>query len=156
MDAVLRSSWLWFLAIGAGLLETVLVAAQDELPDGELITAVGARLAVSALALWAVLGLRAGNRAARLVLVIGLGGLGTLSLLIGPAEWLTDGRGPLEAYRAATGWDLAFAGSRLVHLAAVWSATGLMFTPSASRWFARLHPAAGPGVAVPSKPGRTT
>ena len=162
MDAVRWSVRFWTVAIGLGLAETALVVAQGDQPG--IVTGVGVRLVVFALAGLLVLGLRAGSRAARAGLAVLLGALGSVSLLLGPAEWLLDGHGLLEAYRAADGWDLAFAGSRLLHVAAVWSATVAMFTPAANRWFRATRPArqaagntaAKPGVAIPGGTSRTT
>jgi hypothetical protein len=150
--AVRLAARLWVLAVAAGLLETLLIVLQGQHHGADLVVGVLVRTIVVALALLAVRWLCTGSRAARLTLAVALAGLGSLSLLIGPVEWFAGGHSLGEAYRAADGWDLVFAGSRVVHVAAVWTATGLMFTPAANRWFSRTgrrRRASVTGVAMP-------
>jgi hypothetical protein len=61
--------------------------------------------------------------------------LGTLSLVIGPLTWLTEGGSLADAIAAADLGALLFAASRLVHLAAIIASVILMFQPAANAYF---------------------
>jgi hypothetical protein len=62
------------------------------------------------------------------------GGLGTLSLVIGPVTWLAEGGSLADATAAADLGYVLFAASRLVHLAAIIAALILMFHPGANAY----------------------
>jgi len=127
----------WFVAIGAGVFETVLATCHALLTAELTVPAVAAqvsiRLVVFAVAGWLTLQLWNGRNAARIALTVVLSVLGLLSLLIGPVEWFTAGHQLREALAQLSGYDVTFAASRVVHVVAVIAATVLMYRPSANR-----------------------
>jgi hypothetical protein len=130
--------WLWLLALAAGLFETTLVvidATAGEVGSAaEVAVGVTIRLLAFTGLAYLVARLRHGRNWARIALAVLYGGFGTLSLVIGPVTWLTDG-GSLADARAATDLgSVLFAASRLVHLAAIIAALILMFHPAASAY----------------------
>lgn len=120
-------------ALAAGLVEMI---AQfwplDHLADS--LAAVTIRLLIYAAVLVAVALFARGRNGARLALLLGLGGLGLLSLLIDPVTWmLTDP--DLGAFLAVMDARLAvITGSRIVHIAAVVIAVVAMTQPSTRRY----------------------
>lgn len=133
--AVEISFRLWLLAVAAGLFETVLVVTdglvEHTLSGGAIVSGAGVRLVVFAVALVLAFRMRAGSRAASLALTVLLGVLGLASLLVGPLEWLADGAP--DPHLRPVEW--VFAGSRVVHVAAVLGAVAAMYAARARRWF---------------------
>jgi surface antigen len=78
--------------------------------------------------------LRQGKNWARVALAVLYGGVGTLSLVIGPVTWLAEGGSLADAVAAADLRSVLFAASRVVHLGAVIAALILMFHPAASAY----------------------
>ncbi|MFF4622974.1 hypothetical protein [Nonomuraea jabiensis] len=133
------AAMLWLVAVAFGALETVLVVS-EQLYTGastlaELLPQVGIRLAVFAGAAFLALRLKAGANWARLILAVTLGVFGTLSLVIGPVQWLLAGGSIAEAVAGADAMGLVFAGSRILHVVAVLGAVTLMFQPRANAYF---------------------
>jgi hypothetical protein len=133
------AAMLWLVAVAFGALETVLVVS-EQLYTGastvaELLPQVGIRLAVFAGATFLALRLKAGANWARLTLAVTLGVFGTLSLVIGPVQWLLAGGSIGEAVAGADAMGLVFAGSRIMHVVAVLGAVTLMFQPRANAYF---------------------
>lgn len=125
---------LWVFALAAGIFETALAISQ--LPEGESYTvAVIARVAVTAVAMFFAINMRAGRNWARITLALGLGLLGTLSLVLEPLQWIFAGNDLPAAIDRASTATLVFAGSRTLHLLAVLTATVLMFVPAANAYF---------------------
>lgn len=125
---------LWLAAIAAGVFETFVVVAGGDAGDSPAI-GVAVRAAVYVVVVLVALRMRAGRRWARLALALGLGVAGTLSLLIGPVEWLLDGNSVrAQSENGGAIWWLETA-ARALHVAAVWAAVPLMFTPAANRFF---------------------
>jgi hypothetical protein len=128
---------LWLLAIAAGLVETALVVVEATSGQvGSAAVAVGVAVRLLAFTGLAYLAIRLGRGRswARVALAVLYGGLGTLSLVIGPVSWLAEG-GSLSD--AVAGVDLGsglFAASRIAHLGAVVAAVVLMFHPAASAY----------------------
>jgi hypothetical protein len=136
---------LWLLAVAAGLFETALVVV--DATDGQVGSAAqvavgvaGRLLAFTGLAYLAAQ-LRQGRNRARVALAVLYGGLGTLSLVIGPVTWLAEGGSLTDAVAAADLGSVLFAASRAVHLGAVIAALVLMFHPAASTYL-RANPRA--------------
>lgn len=151
---------LWIVAIAAGVFETALVVAEalsgGSIPGGSISTAglvagVGVRLLVFAVALYVALQMRLGKNWARLTLAIGLGVLGTLSLVVGPISWLAAGNSVVEFLARAGPVTLLFASSRLVHTASVLSALVFMFLPTSNAYFraSRITPRQASDRTVP-------
>ena len=81
-----------------------------------------------------------GRNWARVALAVLYGGLGTLSLVIGPVTWLAEGGSLADAVGAADLGSVLFAASRVVHLGAVIAAPILMFPPAASAYIRATRP----------------
>ncbi|GAA3143185.1 hypothetical protein ACFQ0X_09270 [Streptomyces rectiviolaceus] len=129
---------LWITAVVAGFFETVLMVggllADGDTSAGEIAGGLLLRMTVFSAAVLVAVQLRRGRNWARLTLAVGLGVLGTLSLVIEPVRWLADH--PLgDAFRDLGAVDVLFGASRVLHLSAVLGATVLMFRPTANAWF---------------------
>ncbi|MER6512437.1 hypothetical protein ABT158_36895 [Nonomuraea sp. NPDC001636] len=130
---------LWMSAVAAGAFETVLAVGR-ELYAGtsgvlDLLPGAGLRVAVFAAAVFLALRMRAGQNWARLTLAVGLGVFGTLSLVVGPIQWLLHGGSIAEAAAGADVVTWLFTISRVLHVTAVLGAVTLMFQPRANAWF---------------------
>ncbi|MFG2497725.1 hypothetical protein ACGFSB_05845 [Streptomyces sp. NPDC048441] len=130
---------LWITAVAAGVAESVLAVgrliADGDTTAGEIAGGLLLRMAVFSAAVLIAVQLRRGRNWARLTLAVGLGVFGTLSLVIGPVEWLADGHSPADVFRDPGVLDVLFGASRVLHLSAVLGATVLMFRPTANAWF---------------------
>ena len=135
----LRASFgLWLLAVAAGVFETTLVVV-DATAGGvgsaaEVAVGVTIRLLAFTGLVYLAAQLRQGRNWARIALAVLYGGFGTLSLVIGPVTWLTDGGSPTDAMAAADLGSVLFAASRLVHLGAIIAALILMFLPTTNAY----------------------
>jgi hypothetical protein len=155
---VQASFLLWLIAVGAGVVETV-IRVIGSLAGGPDSSGLLVRVIVYTVAVYVIAQMRLGKRWARITLAVLLGGIGTLSLVIDPISWLTAGNSLGEVFEQA---DLLFvfvAPIRVVHLAAVIAALILMFLPTANCYFRRVSSAAGaPGsptaAATREKTGR--
>ncbi|MEV8019930.1 hypothetical protein AB0O76_26980 [Streptomyces sp. NPDC086554] len=130
---------LWITAVAAGVFEMVLAVggliADGDTTAGEMAGGLLLRMTVFSVAVLLAVQLRRGRNWARWVLAVGLGGFGTLSLVVGPVQWLADGHSPLDAFRDLGVVDALFGASRVLHLSAVLGALVLMFVPAANTWF---------------------
>jgi len=130
------SALLWLIAVAAGVFETglvVLFSGHDLTRD--LVAGALMRLAVFAFVGFLISYLRRGRNWARLSLAVLLGCFGTLSLVIGPVQWLAAGHSLPYAIQHMTLLSGLFALSRIGHLAAVLAAMVLMFRPAANAYF---------------------
>ncbi|MFI6927528.1 hypothetical protein ACIBIZ_46880 [Nonomuraea spiralis] len=129
---------LWLSAVAAGVFETVLAVGR-ELSEGasviDLLPGAGLRVAVFTAAVLLALRMRGGSNWARLTLAVTLGVFGTLSLVVGPVQWLLHGGSIAEAAAGADAVAWLFTISRALHLTAVLGAVTLMFQPRANAWF---------------------
>jgi hypothetical protein len=129
---------LWLAAVAAGLFETALVVVDATDGDvgsvAEVAAGVAVRLLVFTGAVYLAAQLRLGKNWARVALAVLLGGIGALSLVIGPASWLVEGGSLADAVAAADLGSVLFAASRVVHLGAVIAALILMFHPAANAY----------------------
>ncbi|PZG25402.1 hypothetical protein C1I98_34670, partial [Spongiactinospora gelatinilytica] len=134
---------LWLAAVGAGVLESattmagLLAGGSATLAD--LAPQIGLRLAVYTAAAFVAMRLYRGKPWARIALAAGLGGFGTVSLVIEPINWLLSGGSVAEAVADATVPSIVLASIRFLHLMAVLTALPLMFTPTANAYFRTRH-----------------
>ncbi|MGI5245027.1 hypothetical protein [Dactylosporangium sp. CA-139066] len=136
-SSVTQSFWLWVGAVAAGAVETVAVVGGGEAGSGrDVAVGVGVRCLAYALVLGLAFLMRGGTRWARIVLALGLGILGTLSLVMEPIEWLADDNNSIKTlFAEVDGWWWVAAAARGGHILAVWGAVALMFTTAANRYF---------------------
>jgi hypothetical protein len=99
------------------------------------VAAVATRPAIYAIVVAVALRMRAGRNWARLVLAVGLGVVGTLSLVLEPISWLLDGNSLAGAIERTDTAGALVAVSRALHVLCVWVAVPLMFSPRANRYF---------------------
>ncbi|MFJ3880336.1 hypothetical protein ACIPW5_23115 [Streptomyces sp. NPDC090077] len=134
---------LWLAAVAAGAFETVLavgrMAADGTGSAGEIGTGLAVRITVFGLAVLFARRMREGARWARVTLALGLGVLGTASMVAQPLGYLAGGGSVADALSRAGALDLLFGASRTVHVAAVLGAVALMFRPAANTWFGRAR-----------------
>jgi hypothetical protein len=116
-----------FTALAAGIVE---MAAHlwpfDALADNA--GAVSIRLAVYAVVALFIVQFARGREWARLFLIVGLGVVGTASLLVEPVMWLFDGADFDAYFGALDGPGAVILVSRLVHLVAVVVGVAAMLT----------------------------
>jgi hypothetical protein len=135
----LRASfWLWLVAVAAGVFETTLVVI--DAMTGQVGSAIEVAIGITVRLLaftglvYLATRLRQGRNWARIALAVLYGGLGSLSLAIGPVTWLAEGGSLADATAAADFGSVLFAASRLVHLIAIIAALILMFHPAANSY----------------------
>jgi hypothetical protein len=139
IPAQLQASYLlWLVAVGAGVFETALVVV--DATSGAVGSAAGVAVGVAVRLLvfvglvYLAARLRQGRNWARVALAVLYGGIGTLSLVIGPVTWLAEGGSLADAVAAAGLGSVLFTASRVVHLGAVIAALILMFHPAANAY----------------------
>jgi hypothetical protein len=128
---------LWLLAIAAGLFETAIVvveATSGQVGSAEVAVGVAVRLLAFTGLAYLATRLGQGRSWARVALAVLYGGLGTLSLVLGPVSWLAEGGSLSDAVAEVELGSGLFAASRVVHLGAVIAAVVLMFHPAASAY----------------------
>jgi hypothetical protein len=129
---------MWFLAVGAGVAETV-VSAVVAVGDGISMSALAAQLAVRTLVyggLFVTIDryFRRGVPWSRYLLAGLLGTVGLASLIYEPVSWLT------QHDLTSLTWSAEFVLSatlRTIHLSALLAALVLSFHPDTNRWFRR-------------------
>ncbi|MFJ8016897.1 hypothetical protein [Streptomyces sp. NPDC096339] len=130
---------LWLTAVAAGAFETVLaigrMVADGTASAGEIGVGLAVRLTVFTVAVLVAGRMRGGARWARITLAIGLGVLGTASMVVQPLGYLADGGSLSAALSQAGALDWVFGASRAVHVGAVLAAVALMFRPAANAYF---------------------
>jgi hypothetical protein len=129
---------LWLLAVAAGVFETALAVVDATSGEAGSAAEVAVGVAVRLLAFTGLVALavqlRRGRNQARVALAVLYGGLGTLSLVVGPVTWLAEGGSLADAVAGADLGSVLFAASRVVHLGAVMAAVVLMFHPAANAY----------------------
>ncbi|MFI5713853.1 hypothetical protein [Kribbella sp. NPDC051620] len=129
----------WFLAVGAGVAESVLgvIGALDGSVAWPALVAQVAFRAIVYGGLFVVIDkyFRLGRNWSRRLLAVLLGVIGMATLIVGPIQWLlTDGDfGTIDV----TADFVAFAVIRSIHVMAVITGVILMYQPEANRWFER-------------------
>jgi uncharacterized membrane protein YidH (DUF202 family) len=134
------SAGTWFLAVGAGVAESVLgvigVLSSDDIPWAALVAQIALRTIVYG-GLFVVVDkfFRQGRNWSRTLLAVALGIVGMATLVAGPIGWLAGDR-DFDALDLDAGF-FAFAVIRSVHVMAVIAAIVLMYQPESNRWFRR-------------------
>lgn len=139
-ETVKHAALLWTTAIAAGMIETVLAVsaiARDSGLDAGVWTNVGVRSVIYIGSLVLVANFAGGRRWARGSLTVLLSVIGLAAMVVPAAMQLRDGASLVAAVGGDGDFAIAFFVVRLVHIAAVLLATGLMFSPSANRFFRR-------------------
>ncbi|MBO3733471.1 hypothetical protein [Glycomyces niveus] len=142
-ETVKHATLLWATAIIAGIVETVLAVseiARESGIDAGVWMNIGVRSVVYIGAFVLVGFFARGRRWARIGLALLLSVVGLAAMVVPSAMQLADG----ESLIAAVGGDgdaaIAFFVVRLLHIAAVLLATGLMFSASANAHFRKPQP----------------
>ncbi|NYH77610.1 glucan phosphoethanolaminetransferase (alkaline phosphatase superfamily) [Actinopolyspora biskrensis] len=145
---VRRAVIIWAVAVAAGVFESVLAVIQavhaGALGSGVWV-GIAVRLVVYTLATALITNFRKGRRWARAALTVLLSIIGLASLIVPAAIAMVNGQTFVRAFSDGGTWGWIFLAVRLTHIACVVSATALMFTRSANRYFAavrRSHPSA--------------
>lgn len=132
--AALRAACLmWLVAIGAGVVESVIGAAGVIAEDGfgpGLAANIALRTVVYGGASLLVVHLYRGRGWARIALAALLGCIGLATLVVPLVGWFAADGDVGAALAAAGGADLAYYAVRGVHIAAVLGAMAAMFPPS--------------------------
>ncbi|MER7585363.1 hypothetical protein [Kitasatospora sp. NPDC097691] len=130
---------LWVTAVAAGAFETVLAVgrmlADSSASGAGIAMGLAVRLPVFTAALLVARQMRRGRGWARITLALGLGVLGTASMVLQPIQALAQGRSLSWELAQAGPIDLAFGASRALHVGSVLTAVVLMFLPAANAFF---------------------
>jgi hypothetical protein len=142
-ETVKNATLLWATAITAGIVETVLAVseiARDSTLDSGVWMNIGVRSAVF-LGAFVLVGFFArGRRWARVSLALLLSVVGLAAMVVPSAMQLADGDTLIGAVGGDGDFAIAFFVVRLLHIAAVLLATGLMFSPGANTYFRKPEP----------------
>jgi hypothetical protein len=136
--AVRAATAAWFLAVGAGVAESILGVIGALGDDSISWSALVAQIAFRAIVyggLFVVIDkyFRLGRNWSRHLLAVLLGVIGMATLIVGPLQWLFT-NGDFTAIDLSTDF-VAFAVIRGVHVMAVLTGVVLMYQPDANRWF---------------------
>ncbi|GAA3092401.1 hypothetical protein GCM10010464_65040 [Pseudonocardia yunnanensis] len=123
---------IWLAAIAMGAVEALVRLL---LPEPPTPTQLAVRFAIYTALAVLVLALHTGRNAVRWAVAVLLGGIGTLSLVVEPLDWLLAGGSPTSFLATADGPTLLITALRTLHVAAVAVALTLLFRPSATRYF---------------------
>ncbi|GAA0924979.1 hypothetical protein GCM10009554_04210 [Kribbella koreensis] len=129
----------WFLAVGAGVAESVL-GVIGALAGSMAWPALVAQIAFRAIVYGGVFVVidryfRLGRNWSRHLLAVLLGVIGMATLIVGPIHWLVS-NGDFDAIDVSADF-VAFAMIRSIHVMAVITGVVLMYQPDANRWFKR-------------------
>ena len=139
-ETVKHAALLWTTAVAAGIVETVLAVSEIAMAsgiDGGVWMNVGLRSVVYIGALVLVAFFTRGKRWARVSLAVLLSVIGLASMVVPAAAQIGDGDSFLVAFGGDGEFAIAFMVVRLLHIAAVATATIVMFSPSANRYFSK-------------------
>ncbi|WP_017587613.1 hypothetical protein [Nocardiopsis ganjiahuensis] len=135
--AVRAATAVWTGAVALGAAEAAVFARgllAEGVPWEELLPGLGVRALVYAVVLAVVAFFHRGHRWARWALALGLGIVGTLSLVSEPVGWLLQGEA-IDGLPEPTPQFVAIAVLRTLHLVAVAVGLVLMFRPDANAFF---------------------
>lgn len=141
---VRKSYFFWMTAIVAGVFEMIIAVISALLGDspsiGGLVIQALIRIVIFGVLTWITAKMYRGKNWARIALTILLGGIGTLSLVIDPIQWLIEGNSLNTMFEGVDMMSLIFAATRGIHLAVVFAALIFMFRPAANRYFRLEQP----------------
>jgi hypothetical protein len=125
------------VALLAGTAEAVVraVLAFPESDSASLAAGLGTRAAIYLLVLAVAVRLTYGDRWARLLITVGIGVFGLLSLIIEPLAAAMSADEVGDVFRDASAASLLLAGLRTVHVIAVLIAIPVLYTSTARRHF---------------------
>ncbi len=132
---VRRSFVLWLTALAVGVVETTLAIITDDMVMIHAVQMLMMRLVIMGVLAAVIIQMRRGKNWARVILALLLGGIGTVSLVYGPIEWLMARNSLAALLQNANVTFMLFAFVRTVHLAAVLTALVYMFRPGANAYF---------------------
>ncbi|MFI2285410.1 hypothetical protein [Nocardia beijingensis] len=125
------------VALVAGAAEAIARAVRD-FPTADptsLATGLGLRIAIYLLVLAVAVRMTRGDRWARLLITVGIGVFGLLSLIIEPLAAAMSANEFRDLFRDASRLTLLLATLRTVHVVAVLIAIPALYTRSARRYF---------------------
>jgi phosphoglycerol transferase MdoB-like AlkP superfamily enzyme len=137
-ETVKHAALLWATAIAAGVIETVLAVseiARDSGIDAGVWMNIGLRSVIYIGAAILVANFARGRRWARASLAVLLSGIGLASMVVPSAMQIYDGESLIAGVGGDGDFAIAFFVVRLLHIAAVLLATGLMFSRPANAYF---------------------
>ncbi|MEU6828468.1 hypothetical protein ABZ894_07420 [Nocardia beijingensis] len=125
------------VALVAGGAEAIARAARDfpTADPASLATGLGLRIAIYLLVLAVAARMTRGDRWARLLITIGIGVFGLLSLIIEPLAAAMSANEFRDLFRDASPVALLLAALRTVHVVAVLIAISALYTRTARRYF---------------------
>ncbi|WP_330228107.1 hypothetical protein OHA40_18080 [Nocardia sp. NBC_00508] len=125
------------VALLAGIAEAIVRAALafDEADPADLATGFGMRLAIYLAVLAVAVRVTRGDRWARLVITVGIGGFGLLSLIIEPLAEAISAKELRDLFADLTPASVSLGVFRAVHVAAVLIAIPALYTRPARRYF---------------------
>jgi hypothetical protein len=136
---VQRAYTFWILAIVSGMAETIFVVTDSLLKNATsiqgLVMGILVRGIIYTIFIFVTIQMRKRKNWARITLAIGLGIVGTLSLIIDPISWLMKGHAISEAFVGLNVWSILFTLSRIIHIICVFAALFWMYRPNANQYF---------------------
>ncbi|WP_028776588.1 hypothetical protein [Shimazuella kribbensis] len=134
-----RAYLFWILAIASGMAETIFVVTDSLLKHStsiqSLFMGILVRGVIYTIFILVTIQMRKQKNWARIVLAIGLGIVGTLSLIMDPITWLMEGHAISEAFVGMDVLTVLFTLSRIIHILCVFIALFWMFQPNANQYF---------------------
>ena len=140
IPSVVKKSYLcWLFAIAAGVFEMALAIiqrlAENSVIGHNIIVQIFIRSVIFAILLFIIVKMLKGKNWARIVLTVLPGGIGIISLIIGPIQLLLEGSSLYKAVFGLSNYSFIFGISRIFHLIFVVFAMILMYRPTANKYF---------------------
>ncbi|WP_174184847.1 hypothetical protein [Nocardia barduliensis] len=127
------------VALLAGMAEAIVRAARafPHTDPADLATGAGTRTAIYLLVLAVAVRMTYGDRWARLLITVGIGVFGLLSLIVEPLAAAMSADDMRDLFRDASAASLLLAAFRTVHVIAVLIAVPALYTRPARRYFGK-------------------
>ncbi|WP_454194759.1 hypothetical protein [Nocardia sp. Marseille-Q1738] len=127
------------VALLAGVAEAIVRAARAlDIDPAGLVAGFGMRVAIYLVVLAVAVRMTSGDRWARLLITVGIGVFGLLSLIIGPLAAAMSAKELRDLFTDVTPASVSLGVFRAVHIAAVLIAIPALYTRTARRYF-RKH-----------------